>query len=59
LESKLKNEEWQKTQKRTFWVKTKTAYLTIRNVVRVASAATKRASSQAMKTDGYVIKAEN
>ena len=48
-----------KLRKGTFWVKTETAYWTIRNVVRVATAVTKRASSQAMKIAGYVIKAEN
>jgi len=48
-----------KLRKATSNVKTQTAYLTKRDVVRVATAAIKRASTQAMKTAGYVIKAEN
>jgi len=48
-----------KLRKATSKVKTQTAYLTKRDVVRVATAAIKRASTQAMKTAGYVIKAEN
>jgi len=48
-----------KFRKATSNVKTQPAYLTKRDVVRVATAAIKRASTQAMKTAGYVIKAEN
>lgn len=40
-------------------IKRQTAYLTKRDIARVAKAAVVKASNQAMKTVGYVIKAEN
>ena len=55
----MEHEEIKKLRKATSKVKTQPAYLTKRDVVRVATAAIKRASTQAMKTAGYVIKAEN
>jgi ribosomal protein S19E (S16A) len=48
-----------KIKKTSSKVSTETAYLTKRDVIRVASAAVKRASVKAMQTAGYVIKAEN
>lgn len=48
----------EKHKKAANWT-AKTAHLTKRDVVRVATAAVKKASNQAMKTAGYVIKAEN
>ncbi|RAI91481.1 hypothetical protein [Algoriphagus yeomjeoni] len=40
-------------------LRTQKAYLTKRDIVRVSKAAITKASDQAMKTAGYVIKAEN
>lgn len=48
-----------KIHRSTSKIKRQTAYLTKRDVVRVATAAIKKASNQAMKTAGYVIKAES
>ncbi len=48
-----------KNKKSTSKIKSQTAYLTKRDIVRVATAAVIKASEQAMETVGYVIKAEN
>ncbi len=48
-----------KIQKSTSKIKRETAYLTKRDIVRLATAAVKKASNQAMQTVGYVIKAED
>jgi hypothetical protein len=46
-------------QKSTSQLSSQKAYLTKRDIVRVSKAAITKASNQAMKTAGYVIKAEN